>query len=181
MVELLETPAVLGLPVTHGTLTLSLDTARVLTSLQPFAGQHGQVSELMKAHHGAALPCVGRMSGRAGNRVYWAGQGAYLLSGPADAALATCAAVVDQTDGWVCFTLSGARVEQALARLSPLDMRASVFKRGHVARTEVMHMMALIARTGEDSFEIFVMRSFARTASHDLIGAMKTCELRDLS
>ncbi|HHB80541.1 MAG TPA: sarcosine oxidase subunit gamma, partial [Aliiroseovarius sp.] len=52
------------------------------------------------------------------------------------------------------------------------------FKRGDVARTELQHMMSLLARTGENNLEIMVMRSFARTAAHDLTRAMKIVAAR---
>jgi len=167
-----------GLPVMHGRITLMLEVPRAITSIQPFKGQEGKVSELLKAHHGAALPATGRMTGREGKRVYWAGQGVYFLTAAADATLATHAALVDLTDGWTCFSLRGEGVDDVMAHLTPLDTRVNHFKRGHVARTELMHMMSLIARTGPDSFDIMVMRSFARTAAHDLTRAMKIVAAR---
>lgn len=178
MVELTANSPVEGLPATHGDATLTLAGPDVLTAVQPFKGQGDKASELLKTHHGAALPAVGRMTGRAGRRVYWAGQGVYFLTAAPDPSLAAHAAVVDLSDGWARFTLSGAAVDEVMARLTPLDTRAAQFKRGHTARTELLHMMSLIARTGDDSFDIFVMRSFARTAAHDLIQAMKIVATR---
>lgn len=178
MVELVAKAPVAGLPVTHGSVTLTLDTPDTITSIQPFKGQGDKVSKLLKTHHGAALPATGRMTGRAGKRVYWAGQGVYLLTGAADVALAPHAALVDLSDGWTCFTLHGEGIGDVMALLTPFDTRAHRFKRGDVARTELQHMMSLLARTGENSLEIMVMRSFARTAAHDLTRAMKIVAAR---
>lgn len=179
MVELTAKPPVTGLPVTHGGATLALSPADVLISVQPFAGQAQAVSALLKTHHDVALPATGRMTGRAGARVYWAGQGGYFLTFTPDAALAGAgAALVDLSDGWTRFSLSGGGVEDILARLTPIDLRATAFRRGHVARGALLHIAALFARTGADSFDILVMRSFARSAAHDLTQAMKIVAAR---
>lgn len=89
------------------------------------------------------------------------------------AAVAGKAATVDQSSGWAGLTLSGPEARAVLARVTPLDIRAASFRPGQAARTEVAHMSALLlAKDG--SFDIWVMRSFARTLLHDLGNAMKS-------
>ena len=95
---------------------------------------------------------------------------------PAD--LAAEGAITDQSDAWAFMRLTGAGAEDVLARLVPVDLRLAVFMPGQTVRTELMHMMASITRSGDDSFDIMVMRSFAKTAVHDLHEAMKSVAAR---
>ena len=97
-----------------------------------------------------------------------------LLMGPApDASLAAHAALTDQSDAWIVVRLEGAGARDVLARLTPIDLRDSVFKRGHTARTELAHMMASLTRVGPQAWQIMVFRSFAQTLAHDLKTAMQ--------
>ena len=82
-------------------------------------------------------------------------------------------ALTDQSDAWAVLRLSGAASEDVLARLVPVDLRGSKFKRGHTARSQLQHMMVSVTRTGTTAFDIMVMRSFAATADHELSVAMK--------
>jgi sarcosine oxidase subunit gamma len=83
------------------------------------------------------------------------------------------AALTDQSDGWTVVQVQGAGGADVLARLTPLDLRPAVFKRGHTARSDLMHMAASITRTGDDTFMIMVFRSMADTLLHDLQRAME--------
>jgi len=96
-----------------------------------------------------------------------------------DASVARHAALTDQSDAWAVFSLQGHGVEDVLARLTPLDLNRAVFKRGHAARSLLGHMSAVILRTGENTFEIMVFRSMARTAVHELETAMRAVAARD--
>jgi sarcosine oxidase subunit gamma len=69
--------------------------------------------------------------------------------------------------------MGSAGVEDVLARLVPVDLRANVFKMNHVAKTMLGHMSVTIVRTGAEAFEIMVMRSMAQTLVHDLDVAMR--------
>ena len=46
--------------------------------------------------------------------------------------------------------------------LAPVDFHPSVFTPGSVALTGIHHTPATIHCTGEDAFDIYVMRTFAR-------------------
>ena len=48
-------------------------------------------------------------------------------------------------DGWACVRLDGSAAEDVLARLVPVDLRGSVFKRGHTARAQ---LKAIFSKTG---------------------------------
>ena len=144
-----------------------------LSSLSPF-GDASRLSDALQQAHGMALPKPGRATGKDGARCIWFGRDEVLLAGPVpDAGLARHAAVVDQSDAWAAVSLSGEGCVDVLARLVPVDLRASHFKRGHTARTMVQHMTASITRTADDSFLILVFRSMAGTLVHDLKSAME--------
>jgi sarcosine oxidase subunit gamma len=91
----------------------------------------------------------------------------------ADTGLVGHGALTDQSDGWTVVQLQGAGAADVLARLTPVDLRHAVFKRGHTARTDLMHMAASITRTNDDAFMIMVFRSMAGTLLHDLQRAME--------
>jgi len=163
------------LPAEAGAARLVACQPAHVTAIAPWKGREAALSEALEAAHGARLPASGRSSGKAAARVIWTGYRQYMLLGdaPADAALAAHAALTDVSDGWVAMRLEGADAEAVLARLTPLDLDPGVFKRGHVARTELAHMMAVLHRTPA-GIEIMVMRSFARWAAGQIRTAMQS-------
>ena len=101
------------------------------------------------------------------------GRNEVLLAGPApNSRLSEAMAVVDQSDGWAAAVLRGERGPEVLARLVPVDMRASAFKRGHSVRTQLLHMNVSITRIAPDQVLILCFRSMAGTLVHDLKQAM---------
>jgi len=162
------------LPLTIGGVTAGEDLPAAMTSLAPYRGGEDDLSKAMKSAHGMGFPSPGRATGRAGGRAIWFSQGQALLMGPQpDVSLAEYAALTDQSDAWAVVRLEGQGVLKVLARLVPLDLRASRFKRGHTARTDMAHMMASLTKTGENAFQIMVFRSMAETLVHDLKTAME--------
>jgi heterotetrameric sarcosine oxidase gamma subunit len=160
-------------PLTIGTVTLSEVDIGQITSVSAYKGQTKPLSAALKTAHGMALPGPNRTTGRADARAIWFGREQMILIGvDADKALADHAALTDQSDAWTVVELKGAGAIDVLARLTPLDLRPSVFKRGHTARTDLMHMASSITRMGEDSYMIMVFRSMADTVLHDLQRAM---------
>ncbi len=165
------TPCAGLLPLAHGGVEMVEVLPARLMSVAPFAGQEAAVSAQLEAHVGAGLAPPNRRSGA----VTWFGHGTWIVAG--DVVLDE-AAVTDQSDAFAVVQLSGARAEDVLARLVPVDLRAQVFKTHHVAKTMLGHMAVTVIRTGPDSFEIMVMRSMARTLVHDLGVAMRAVALR---
>jgi len=161
-------------PVTIGRVTLAEMALGRLTTLAPVRGCDNALSQALRAAHGMAAPAPGRVTGKAGARAIWFGQRMILLAGPEpDGSLARHAALSDQTDAWACVRLEGADSADVLARLTPLDLRTRVFRRGHTARTDLQHMMASVSRVGAETFQIMVFRSFGRSLVHDLRNAME--------
>lgn len=162
------------LPLNIGTVTLSEEEAGAMTSLAPFRGRSKGLSVALKAAHGMGYPAPGRATGKAGARVIWFSQGQALLMGPEPgSSLGKHAALSDQSDAWAVVRLEGKGCVDVLARLVPLDLRPTRFKRGHTARTDLAHMMASLTKTGENAFQIMVFRSMAGTLVHDLKTAME--------
>lgn len=169
-----KTPLDSFAPMTIGSVEMSELRVGPITSISPYKGQGKALSAALKTAHGMVMPAPNRMTGRAGARAIWFGREQMILVGVnADAGLSEAAALTDQTDGWTVVQLQGAGVTDVLARLTPLDLRGSVFKRGHTARSDLMHMAASITRTGDDAFMVMVFRSMAGTLLHDLRRAME--------
>ncbi len=163
------------LPLTVGRMTLSELVIERMTSVAPLRGQEKATAALLKQTLGLGFPAPNRTLAKDSTRILWAGRSMALLVGAeAPAGLDLHAALTDQSDAVAGLQLEGPGAEAALARLVPLDLRATAFKRGHTARTMLWHMTCQITRTGPQGFELFVMRSMARTATHDLHGAMKS-------
>ena len=180
MAELLaKSPCEGLLPLTIGALALTEETPGAMTSLALRKGGEKPLSEALKAAHGMGFPAPNRATGKADGRAIWFGRGQAMLLGPVpDPALGAHAALTDQSDAWAIARLEGEGAADVLARLVPLDLRNTQFKRGHTARTELMHMMASVTRVGDKAFVIMVFRSMAATLVHDLKTAMEAVAAR---
>lgn len=174
MVELKALNPVVGLlPVVAGDCRLTAVEHGYLAMLSVYKGQEKQLSEALVAAHGVRLAAPNRSTAKAGARCLWFGHDQVLLIGPApDQTLTQYASVVDQSDSWAVVRLQGGQAADVLARLTSVDLRPAVFKRGHTLRSELRHMMVSISRVGADAFEIMVFRSMAATLVDDLQGAM---------
>ncbi|AUQ61837.1 sarcosine oxidase subunit gamma [Phaeobacter inhibens] len=180
MVELrVKTPCAGLLPLEVGELSLTEAPGEGMTTLAPYAGQVAALSAALEAAHGLRWPAPNRSHAKAGARIIWFGREMALLSGTRpDPALAEHAALTDQSDGWAVVRLEGAQGDAVLARLCPVDLRPSVFKRGHTARCELKHMAASITRLGPKTLQIMVFRSMAETLVDDLKTAMEAVAAR---
>lgn len=164
-----KTPAEGLLPYEAAQSTLNELALGKITSIAPFKGRGDDVAAAL----GSALPKVGRSAGKAGQEIIWFSQGQFLALGQnVPESLKTVAAVTDQSDAWCALGLKGAQSEDILARLVPIDLRQSTFKRGHTARTLMGHMPLHITRTGNDAFRLMCFRSMAITMVHEVSRAM---------
>lgn len=159
-----------------GVQMLSLDGVELselalgkVTSIAPLQGKMTHIEEQLEI----ALPKVGRSVGKAGREIVWFSQGQYLAIGcELDDGLSDTAAITDQSDAWCALQLKGPLSEAILARLVPVDLRSSSFKRGHVLRSQLGHMPLHITRTGKDAFRLMSFRSMASTMVHEISRAM---------
>ena len=165
MGNLIATSAASGLcPVAIGSLRLTERTP-ALTSVSPFKGKKTAVRKAL-GHWPAPNEAKGN--------VLWAGRNlAFVVGECAD--LAGLAATTDQTDAWTALTLEGDDLAAVMARLTPLDMRT--LGAGATARGLLGHMSALYHRT-QTGMDIYVFRSMAHTAVHEITHAMTSVAAR---
>lgn len=168
----------LGLPLEMGAAVLSEAAPEAMLSLAPYRGRAEEVSGILASHACPPLPDVGRAQPFEGGRIMWAGADLWVLRGdPAlsealRGALGGVAAVTDQSDAWAVLQLSGAGAAEVLARLVPVDLHRDAFPPGMAARTPLGHVACLLMAL-EEGFEIYLPRSFAASAVHDLGRAMR--------
>lgn len=178
MAELLATSPLEGLvPLSAGPFTLSEAGVARITSVAPFAGKEKAVNAALKKAHGLAFPAPNTAISKGEARIVWTGRGQAFLIGADPAPLAGIAALTDQSDGWAVLRLDGPEAERVLARKVAVDLRPAVFGEGAVVRTALGHMMSVILRAGA-GFEIFVFRSMAHTAVHEIGEAMRAVAAR---
>lgn len=82
--------------------------------------------------------------------------------------LGAFAFVIDQSHGRVVLTLSGLDVARILANGIAVDLHADAFPVGRAANVLCNHLSVNLARTGNQSFDLVVMRSFAGALVDDL-------------
>ncbi|CZT37429.1 sarcosine oxidase subunit gamma family protein [Rhizobium sp. 9140] len=75
---------------------------------------------------------------------------------------------VDQSAGRVRILAAGPMVERMLAKGTAVDLSLSNVPVGHATTALIGHIAAHITRTGNDTFEIMVLRGFAQSLWDDL-------------
>lgn len=102
----------------------------------------------------------------------WFIAGDHVLPAPQIAALSSAilgkAYLSDQSHGRVRIGLSGARAAELLAKGTAVDLHPSAFPEGRSAVTLFGHISVQLTRTGADSFELTVLRSFAQALYDEL-------------
>lgn len=180
MTEILDAETPLwghALPETQGAATLAVVADTPVASVAPYRGRGADVARVLSERHGVGLPGPGGSAAGSGATCRWAGLDQWFLFGPEPAAVAEAlsglAAVTDQSDGWARLALTGGDAAAVMARLCPLDLHPVAFPEGATARTEFAHMMSAITAI-PGGVEVMVMRSFAGTAVHEIIAAMRS-------
>ena len=170
MVDLVAKTAFDGaLPVTIGDIAMREVDLGPLTSVAPFLDQQDALCAALQTAHGVGFPAPNRSDTVENIRMIWFARDMALLVGVSPAPeLGTYAALSDQSDAWAALEISGPQIDDALARLVPVDMRAVHFAIGHTVRTQIGHMNGSITRTGAQTVLILVFRSMAQTLLHDL-------------
>jgi heterotetrameric sarcosine oxidase gamma subunit len=165
------------LPFAVEGMTLADATPARILSVAPFEGALPKVATAL-GKLGLGWPDPNRATRNGDAACLWSGRGQAFLVNADPKGLEGSAALTDQTDGWAVMSLAGEGAAQVLARLVSIDLRPATFGVGQVARTPVNHMMALLERTGDQAFRIFVFRSMAATAVHEIAVAMQAVAAR---
>ncbi len=169
MPDLLAKSALDGRYVTLANTTLAEAQIGPLTSIAPFPGRLQATGTAL----GHPFPKPNTTSGP----LIWTGRDQAFLMGIAAPDLTGLAATTDQTGGWCALRLTGPQAEAALARLVPLDLRATKFPPGTATRTALNHMAMILIRD-ETGFVILTFRSMAETAWHELETALHALAAR---
>lgn len=170
MAELIaKTPFEGLLPLKIGTVVVTEVDPGPIVLVQPMRGAASRAA--LERALGGGLPGPGEAVARAGGRCLWCGPDRALVLGVE--LEAEGAALIDQSDAWAVVQIEGLGCREVLARLTPLDLRRSVFSEGRTARSLLGHMTAQITPVGPENFELMVFRSMAGTLVHDLSRAMR--------
>lgn len=161
-----NTPCAGLLPATSGSVEITEVETGPVTLVAPYQGQRKAVSDALNSALGVGFPAPNRALGTQ-VRAIWCGMEQALILG-ADCPELDGAACVDHSDAWAVVRIDGPDAADVLARLTPIDLRPTTFKRGHTARTLLGHMTVSITKIGAQSFEVMAMRSMAATLVHDV-------------
>lgn len=80
-------------------------------------------------------------------------------------------AIVDVTGGQTLLELSGERAETILKKSTVYDIHESNFPKGKVVTTKFALSQVIVTRTGADSFQLIVRRSFSDYIWHWIVDA----------
>ncbi|MCL6707286.1 hypothetical protein M8R20_09770 [Pseudomonas sp. R2.Fl] len=75
----------------------------------------------------------------------------------------------DQSDGRVAIRLTGPNVRKILAKCLAVDLHPDAFPLGASTPTQCCHTAANLARTGEDTFDLVLMRSYAGHVFEEIV------------
>lgn len=129
-----------------------------------------------------ALPKECRSVGDDRLRAIWTGPGRWLLvadesSGEAFAAVrslpADVAAVTDLSDARVCLHLAGDAVRLVLAKGCPVDLHPDSFAADDTVQSVLGLFRVLIDCRGNDAFDVYVARSYAKSLTDWLVAAAR--------
>ncbi|QDC10213.1 FAD-dependent oxidoreductase [Oceanicola sp. D3] len=152
-----------------GGLRLSALPPEPMQAVLPLGGARVKIA-------GMTFPAPGESTAKGAARLCWWGAGQAMLIGAAAERVAQ-AALVDQSDAWAGFELTGEAAAEVLARLVPLDLAAMA--EGATARSLLNHMPLALLRTA-DGFRLYTFRSMAGTAWDELAHALKSFAARQL-
>ncbi|MBT2130581.1 sarcosine oxidase subunit gamma [Aliiroseovarius lamellibrachiae] len=164
---------------TIGGLEIREVVDQAMASVAARLGQADLTKETTAAKLGLVLPDVGLSSQAAPFTAFWMGPDQWMISAEHDShellasevklALGPCASVVEQTDGWCRFDITGVAVCDLFERLcnAPLRQMAN----GAVTRSSVEHVGAFVWRLTEERVAVIAPRSSANSLHHALIAA----------
>lgn len=164
------------MPLHFGTIIAAAVPMQTMTSIAPFRDREADVSAKIEAVTGTGLPPIGKVSKGQSFEIAWAGYGIYFAFGTKLDPLPG-AAMTDQSDAWAGVDISGAQSADMLARLVPVDLPR--MPKDTAARTMLGHMNCLLIKDDDARFRIFVFRSMAGTAAHELEAAMRAIAARN--
>lgn len=167
---------------TVGTVTLTENSNLALASVAARLGQEAACQTHLKAVIGA-VPEPGKCHLNDPEAGFWTGPDMWMVGAPFDthedlatqlkARFKDTASITEQTDGWCCFDLRGAGMEDVMERLCNLNIRA--MQTGDATRTSIDHLGCFVLRRDPaDWVRILGPRSSAGSLHHAILTAMKS-------
>jgi heterotetrameric sarcosine oxidase gamma subunit len=158
---------------------LRLEERSSLTVIQilAFAKKHEATAKAVTKSLGVECPTQpGVCNSKDGVQITWNGPNNWIVICDEDDSLIAKlqktvgkkAAVVDQSHGRCGLRLSGVHARAVMAKNCALDFHPEFFKAGSSALTTVAHMNALIIQVEDESYDLFVARSLARSFAHTI-------------
>lgn len=166
---------------TIGSITCSERPDIALASVAARLGTEEKTRNTLKKIIKTEAPEAGCFAGD-NISAFWTGPDQWMLQAPFDndedlatkakALLKSDASVVEQTDAWVRFDISGADIEQVMELLCNVDPRK--LQTGKCARTSIHHLGSFVLRINDDVIAIYGPRASAGSLHHAIITAMET-------
>lgn len=161
-----------------GTLTIAEVVDQALASV---AAREGQLGALQKALP-LTLPGVGKSETKGDFTAFWTGPDQWMISADHDQhellaaelkqLVGDAASVVEQTDGWCRFDVSGAALCDLFERLSNIPVRTMAA--GDVIRGTVEHLGAFLWRLDDNRMAVVAPRSSAASLHHALVATARS-------
>ena len=151
-----------------------------LAQLAEFPGHHGEFEAHVRACCGAALPvelCRGagsddsRLVRITPHQYWWISGGREAMVRLARELPASVGTITLLSAGRVRLRIEGFAARDVLAKGISLDLHPAVFQVGQSAQTGLHHTGVFLERVGEDSYEIYVPRTYAASIWEWLIDA----------
>lgn len=161
-----------------GTLFIAEVVDQALASV---AAREGQSDALQKALP-LPLPAVGKSETKGDFTAFWTGPDQWIFSANHDQhellaaelkqMVGDAASVVEQTDGWCRFDVSGTALCDLFERLSNMPVRTMAT--GDVIRGTVEHLGAFLWRLADDRMAVIGPRSSAASLHHALVATARS-------
>ena len=161
-----------------GTLSITEVVGQALASITAREGQLGQMQESLTL----PLPGVGKSATQGDFTAFWIGPDQWMISADHDQhellaaelkhMVGDAASVVEQSDGWCRFDVSGAALCDLFERLSNAPVRSMA--RGEVIRGTIEHLGAFLWRLADDHMAVIAPRSSAASLHHALVAVARS-------
>ncbi len=162
-----------------GALEIREVVDQAMVSVAARLGQVDLTKETTTAKLGLVLPDVGQSTVAPPFAAFWMGPDQWMVSAAHNAhellaaevksALGSVVSVVEQTDGWCRFDVSGETVCDLFERLCNAPVRQMA--PGAVTRSSVEHVGAFVWRLNAENIAVIAPRSSAKSLHHALIAA----------
>jgi sarcosine oxidase subunit gamma len=152
-----------------------------LVQVAAFASTLAELERAVRPLLGGDLPArIGEVSIASERRLFKTGPEQFWIVGPEGDALASnlqaavapaVGAVTPLSHSRTRIFVEGSAARDLLAKGIPLDFHPDVFRIGQFALTGLHHTPVLLHRSGENRYELYVLRTFARSVWDWLIDA----------